>query len=158
MRTFIKRALWGALIGGGIVVFGAAAAQAADTSGDNGLLSGTQALVGLDIPLTVSGTSLSLVGDSTSHDATTGGGTPAPSTAAGTTTTTGSDGTASGTQALIPISIPITVGGDAISVVGDSSSSDAHTVAPAPGATGGTGTASTSGRTGPAAERRSSRP
>ena len=43
MRTYLKRALWGTLLAGGITLLGATAANAADTSGDEGLLSGTQA-------------------------------------------------------------------------------------------------------------------
>ena len=43
MRTYLKRALWGTLLAGGITLLGATAANAADTSGEDGLLSGTQA-------------------------------------------------------------------------------------------------------------------
>lgn len=43
MRTSLKRALWGTLIAGGITLFGATVANAAETTGDDGLLSGTQA-------------------------------------------------------------------------------------------------------------------
>ncbi|RKN66979.1 hypothetical protein D7252_04840 [Microbacterium sp. CGR2] len=41
MRTSVKRALWGTLIAGGITLFSATAANAAETSGDDGLLAGT---------------------------------------------------------------------------------------------------------------------
>ena len=44
MRTYAKRVLWGTLIAGGITLLGATAANAAETSGDDGLLSGTQAV------------------------------------------------------------------------------------------------------------------
>ena len=40
MRTYLKRALWGTLLAGGITLLGATAANAADTSGEDGLLSG----------------------------------------------------------------------------------------------------------------------
>ena len=45
MHTLIKRALWGTLLAGGITLLGATAANAAETSGDDGLLSGTQAVL-----------------------------------------------------------------------------------------------------------------
>ncbi|MDN3497514.1 hypothetical protein QL996_16355, partial [Planococcus sp. APC 4015] len=65
MNTFIKRALWGTLLAGGLTVLGATAANAADTSGEDGLLSGTQALIGVSVPVTVTDTAVSLLGDST---------------------------------------------------------------------------------------------
>ncbi|MBO0980146.1 hypothetical protein IPV10_06180, partial [Microbacterium sp. SD291] len=53
MRTFIKRALWGTLLAGGITLLGATTANAADTSGDDGLLSGTQADTSISVPVTI---------------------------------------------------------------------------------------------------------
>ena len=78
MRTFYKRALWGTLLAGGITLLGATVANAAETTGDDGLLSGTQAIIDVNLPIDISGTSLSVLGDSSStggrRDARTGPG------------------------------------------------------------------------------------
>ncbi|MAP63204.1 MAG: hypothetical protein CMH34_05555 [Microbacterium sp.] len=124
MHTIVKRALWGALIGGGISLLGAGVAQAAETSGEDGLLSGTQALVDVDLPVTVSGNAISVLGDSHSEGADTPAPEPAPAPEA---STSGTDGTASGSQAIITVEVPITVSGNAISVAGDSQSDGAQT-------------------------------
>src|SRR5690606_1709992 len=134
MGTFIKRALLGTLLAGGITLLGATVAHAADTTGEDGLLSGTQALLDVKLPVTISGTSLSVIGDSTSQSAATSAPAPAPAPAApapAPASTSGENGVASGTQALVTVTVPVTVSGNAISVVGDSSSSDAATAAPA---------------------------
>ncbi|GAA1949729.1 LPXTG cell wall anchor domain-containing protein [Microbacterium aquimaris] len=124
MHTIVKRALWGAVIGGGISLLGAGVAQAADTSGEDGLLSGTQAIVDVDAPITVSGNAISVLGDSHSEGADTQAPAPAPAPEA---STSGSDGAASGSQAIITVEVPITMSGNAVSVAGDSHSDGAHT-------------------------------
>ena len=98
MHTIIKRALWGVLIGGGISLLGAGVAQAADTSGEDGLLSGTQAILDVEAPVTVAGNAISVLGDSHSDDADTQApaAAPAPAPAA---STSGDDGAAAGAQA-----------------------------------------------------------
>jgi hypothetical protein len=128
MKTIVARALWGTLIAGGITLLGATAAQAAETTGEDGLLSGTQALISLDAPITVAGNAISLLGDSETTDA--AASAPAPA-AAPDAVTSGADGIASGTQGLISVNLPITVGGNGISLIGDSSSSGAETAVPA---------------------------
>ena len=130
MRRTVKRVLLGALIGGGLAFAGATVAQAAETSGDDGTASGTQALIGVTLPVTIGGNGISILGDSSSADASTPAPAPAPATPA--ITTGGTDGIASGTQGLVSVTVPVTVGGNAISVLGDSGSTDAAAPAPAP--------------------------
>ncbi|WP_100812529.1 hypothetical protein [Microbacterium sp. BR1] len=135
MRRTIKRALLGALIGGGLAFAGATVAQAAETSGDDGTASGTQALVNVTLPVTLGGNGVSVLGDSSSTGATTPAPAPAPVEPA--VTTGGTDGLASGTQGVVSVDVPVTVGGNAISVLGDSQSTDsagtdASAPAPAP--------------------------
>ncbi|MGI0520584.1 DUF320 domain-containing protein, partial [Microbacterium maritypicum] len=62
MRTFIKRALWGALIAGGVTLLGATAANAAETTGDDGLLSGTQVETAITAPISVVNNAISVLG------------------------------------------------------------------------------------------------
>ncbi|KEP73170.1 hypothetical protein HR12_17795 [Microbacterium sp. SUBG005] len=72
-----------------------------------------------------------MIGDSHSEDATTTGGNTGGGTA-GDVETDGTDSLLGGNQAIIPIAVPVTIGGNAVSVIGDSTSTDATT-------TGGTG-------------------
>lgn len=134
MNTMLSRALLGTLVAGGITLFGAAAAQAAEstTSGEDGLLSGTQALLNVDVPVTIGDTAISLVGDS-STSSSDKGSSAAPSRDSDSASTSGSDGAASGSQAVINVSVPVTVKDTAVSVIGDSStkSTDAAPAAPA---------------------------
>ncbi|SCY58555.1 Small secreted domain [Microbacterium sp. LKL04] len=134
MNTMLSRALLGTLVAGGITLFGAAAAQAAEstTSGEDGLLSGTQALLNVDVPVTIGDTAISLVGDS-STSSSDKGSSAAPSRDSDSASTSGSDGAASGSQAIINVSVPVTVKDTAVSVIGDSStkSTDAAPAAPA---------------------------
>src|SRR4051794_19856898 len=145
MQTFVKRALLGALIGGGLAFGGAGLAHAEETSGDNGLLSGTQAVLGIDVPVAIGGNAVSVIGDSTSSGTATQAPAPAaPVAPAPAATTSGNESIGGGTQVVAPISVPVTVGGNAVSVIGDSQSTDATTTAPA--GTQSTGTeATTSG-------------
>ncbi|WJL94228.1 chaplin family protein [Microbacterium sp. ET2] len=129
MHTFVKRALWGTVIAGGLTLFGTSVATAAETTGEDGLLSGTQAVVDLDAPVSVVGNAVSVIGDSESSSEastvqSTGGGSSAPEPAA---TTDGSHGIGSGSQAVLDVEAPITVSGNAISVLGDSSSESSTT-------------------------------
>ncbi len=83
MRTFIKRALWGALIAGGVTLLGATAANAAETTGDDGLLSGTQVETAITAPISVVNNAISVLGDAVSTA-------PARSTGSRTRRSTGS--------------------------------------------------------------------
>ncbi|MCK2033193.1 chaplin family protein, partial [Microbacterium sp. KSW4-4] len=123
MRTYAKRVLWGTLIAGGITLLGATAANAAETSGDDGLLSGTQAVAPITAPITVVDNAISVLGDAAS---TTPAPAPAPAPAAAPAPapqTNGAEGTASGTQAVVTVNLPVTVTDNAISLTEDSTTS-----------------------------------
>ncbi|WP_411719926.1 chaplin family protein [Mycetocola sp.] len=127
MNRTIARCLYGVLFAGGLTLFGATAAHAADTSGDNGVLSGTAVDAVVSVPVTIGGNAVSVVGDSTSDGAVS---TAAPAVAPVGSSTSGNDAIASGSQVAGVVSVPVTVGGNAVSVIGDSSSTDAATPAP----------------------------
>ena len=59
MHAFIRRALYGSLAAGGLIVLGAGVAAAADTSGSHGLLSGNQVIVPITVPVNVVGNAVS---------------------------------------------------------------------------------------------------
>ena len=146
MKKLALRALYATLFAGGLTLLGAGVAHASETGGDDGILSGTQALISIELPVTVSGNGISLIGDSSSSDAATEVATPASSTPDPAAVTSGDDGVASGTQALVDVAVPVTVGGNAISVIGDSSSEGAATeVASGDSGAADGGTATTSG-------------
>ncbi|MBI5160578.1 MAG: hypothetical protein HY996_04060, partial [Micrococcales bacterium] len=95
----------------------------AGTSGANGAASGTQVVAPIAVPVTVGGNAVSVLGDagsSGSAAATPAGGAGSASSGAGTS---GANGAASGTQVIAPIAVPVTVGGNAFSVLGDAGSS-----------------------------------
>ncbi|WP_448811428.1 hypothetical protein [Agromyces bauzanensis] len=143
MKRLMLRALYATLITGGLTLLGAGVAHASETGGDDGILSGSQIGISIEAPITLSGNAISLIGDSWSSDATTevvtGGGDAEP-----VAVTSGDDGIGSGSQSLVDVSAPVTIGGNAISVIGDSSSESADTWV-ASGGSGDGGSAQTSG-------------
>ena len=102
------------------------------------MLGGNQGVVSVDVPVTVGGNAVSVIGDSGTSDATTSGGTSGSGSSgsgsggsdeggSGDVSTDGSDSVGGGNQAVIPVDVPVTVGGNAVSVIGDSHTSDATT-------------------------------
>jgi len=123
----------------------------ATTSGDNAILGGTQVIPAVGAPVTASGDAVSVIGDSSSGGASggatsgSGGGTGGGSvggidTGLPAVTTSGDQGILGGSQIAPAVSAPITVGGDAVSVIGDSS-----TMPGDPGSGGGSGGGSVGG-------------
>ncbi|HET6969326.1 MAG TPA: chaplin family protein [Ornithinibacter sp.] len=144
MRTSTRRGLQIALVVGG-AIFCSAQAQADDTTGIDSVLGGNQAIVSVEAPVTGAGNAVSVVGDTTTKDATT---TVQPGSGdshetGSTSSTSGADSVAGGNQVEAPVTAPVTVNGNAVSVIGDSHSQGATSTATGGGA--GTGDASTSG-------------
>ncbi|WP_285243325.1 chaplin family protein [Pseudarthrobacter sp. fls2-241-R2A-127] len=142
MHRNIRRCLLGTAFAGGLLAFGGVAANAADTttSGNDGLLSGTQVMAPVTIPINVGSTSFGLLGDSAAS--TQNAGTPAAPAPAPAASTGGGDGIASGTQVVAPVTAPINLGATSVGLVGDSAASTQNTAtsgtapaAPAPAAT-----------------------
>ena len=131
MTKYVSRGLALVLFTGGLTLLGAGIANAADTTGDDGLLSGTQIAAPITAPVEAAGNAVSVLGDAFA------GGTaapaPAPAPASAPVTTSGTDSVLGGTQAVVEAAAPVTVQGNAISVVGDAASAPAP-VAAAPAA------------------------
>jgi hypothetical protein len=142
MHKAVSRALWGAFFVGGLTVLGAGAANAADTSGEDGVASGNQVGILGEVPVTIGGNAISILGDSESSGTTTttGGGDAVASTG----TTSGEDAVLGGNQIAPDLVAPIVASGNSITVIGDSSTEGTNTTAPAEGSTGGS-TATTTG-------------
>jgi hypothetical protein len=143
MRTGLQVAL---VVGGGIF-FSAQASADDTTTGHGSLVGGTQVVTAVKVPVTVSGNAVSVLGDSRSshHKAVVRPNRDA-ATRAARTSTSGEDSVAGGTQVVAPVTAPVTVSGNAVSVLGASrSSGSGTTVAPGAGGSNGAGSASTSG-------------
>jgi hypothetical protein len=124
MNSFVKKGLYCALFVGGLSLLGIGTANAAETSGEDGLASGTQLVTALEAPVTLAGNAISVIGDSSSGSAAAASPTPLEDPATSpSATTSGSDAIASGTQAFVDPVLPITVSDNAISVIGNSDSS-----------------------------------
>src|SRR4051812_40010053 len=139
MNKYVSRGMWFTLCVGGLWLAGTAAANAAETSGSDGVATGDQAVVGVSIPVSLSGNGISVLGDSSSTGST--AATPAAPAPSASISPDSIGGVLSGDQAVVDVSVPVTVAGNAVSVVGDSGSSSSD-VAAAPA--GGSGTSATS--------------
>ncbi|MGL1465676.1 hypothetical protein ACSTJV_23990, partial [Vibrio parahaemolyticus] len=87
-----------------------------ETDGTDSLGGGNQAALPVSVPVTIGGNAVSGIGDSTSEHATTTGG--SVSGGAGDVLTDGADSILGGNQAVLPISLPLTIGGNAVSGIG----------------------------------------
>lgn len=129
MQKFVSRGLWGVLFVGGLSVLGATAANAAETTGEDGVAAGTQAIITVELPVTIAGNGIGVLGTADSS----GGTTPAPAPTVAVSppaSTSGADAILSGTQALLDVAVPITLADNAISVLGESSAAPAPAAAP----------------------------
>ncbi|MEI5584053.1 chaplin family protein, partial [Agromyces sp. CCNWLW208] len=145
MKRYVSRALYATLFTGGLMLLGAGVANASETTGEDGILSGTQLGISVELPVTISGNAVSVIGDSESSDASTEVSTgDSAGWSSPVAVTSGEDGIGSGSQAIVEVAAPVTVGGNAVSVVGDSSSSGATTEV-ASGGGAGDADAATSG-------------
>lgn len=144
MNGIIKRGLLTVLVTGGFLALGAGVAHADDvTDGSNGTASGSQAVLGINLPITIGGNGISVLGDSSSSGASNTGGTGGSSPSAWTS---GTNALAGGTQGVVDANVPVTIGGNAISVLGDSSSEGSSFEGES--GSGDAGYASTSGKDG----------
>jgi hypothetical protein len=127
MKKYVSRALWCALLAGGLTVLGATAANAAESGGEDGLVSGNQVLSSITAPVIVEGNAISVLGDSSSSGTSTGPAVVSDSGDSDSAVTDGEDGVASGNQVSPDVTAPVAVEGNAISLLGDSSSSGIST-------------------------------
>ncbi|MGO4301946.1 chaplin family protein [Leifsonia sp. RAF41] len=141
MNKFVSRGMWFTLCVGGLWLAGTAAANAAESSGTDGVATGDQAVVGISIPVSLSGTAVSVLGDASSSDST-AAAPAAPAAPSASLSPDSVSGVLSGDQAVVDVSVPVQVAGNAISVLGDSGSSGSEASAPAAGSGAGTSTTS----------------
>ncbi|HEY4225089.1 MAG TPA: hypothetical protein VGM70_04700 [Pseudolysinimonas sp.] len=141
MHSYIWKGLIGVAFTGGLLALGAGVAYAdSTTSGDDGTGSGSQAVVGLNLPISIGGSSVSVLGDSSSSGSTT---TPPAAPAAPSGSTSGDVSLLGGSQALLDVHAPVAVGGNAISVIGDSGASSSTVGSGSAAGASGSGAGST---------------
>jgi hypothetical protein len=156
MNKYISRGLWGVLFVAGLSLLGVGAANAAETSGDDGTASGTQGVAAVAAPVSLGGNAISVVGDSSSSSPSgPSGASQAESSQAAPTSnsdanTSGSNSLGGGTQGVVDTVAPVEASGNAVSVLGDSSSVGSTPSSTTGGSTGststGSGAATTSGQ------------
>jgi hypothetical protein len=126
MNTNLSRLLRAGVLAGGLMAVSAGVAHAAETTGGHsapGLLAGNQVVVPIQIPITIGGNAVSVLAHSV-HAAS-----GASSTSSGASSTTpghptsphhGRHSVGSGNQVAVPVTAPVTAGGNAVSVLGRS--------------------------------------
>ena len=124
---------------------GDAGGTSGTTSGDDSIAGGTQVLADAGVPVVVGGNAISVIGDSSTEGSTVSNGSGGGSGAGDPATTDGSDGIASGSQVIANPWVPVTAGGNAVSLIGDSSSTGSDVSSPN---AGGGSDATTSGEDG----------
>jgi hypothetical protein len=116
MKTWVRKSLKVGVLSAGIILFAGGAAQA-DTSDNDGALTGNQILADIDVPINVCGNAIGVLGDAEAACSITGG-----SGGSGGTdelTTSDNSGLGNGNQVDVPVEIPINICGNAIGVLGD---------------------------------------
>src|SRR4051812_46386179 len=118
MKTWVRKTLSVGVLAAGALLFapGTANADVRQSTGDNnGILNGTQIVAPISVPVNVVGNSLGILGEANSFGAgvnRTEGGRTSQSTG-------DNNGILNGTQAYLPISVPLNVVGNAVAVAGE---------------------------------------
>jgi len=122
MKTWVRKSLKVGVLSAGILLFAGGTAQADwNTSDNDGVLTGNQVGVSVDIPINICGNAIGLLGDAgaacTINEA-------APMAMDESDwTSTGNDGVATGNQVLVPVHVPINICGNAVGAAGDAGAS-----------------------------------
>ena len=118
MNKYVSRGMWFTLCVGGLWLAGTAAANAADNTGTDGVATGDQAVVGVSIPVSLSGNGDLGPRRLVEHRLHCGGSGGSRGTV-GLHSPDSVSGVLSGDQAVVDVSVPVQVAGNAVSVVGD---------------------------------------
>src|ERR1051326_6677621 len=116
MKTWVRKSLKVGILSAGFLLIGGAAANAASTTDNFGILGGNQVQAPITAPISVTGNAIGLLG----HASATGSGSSSAAGAAGTAvgSTSNNYGVASGNQAAVALLAPISVSGNAIGGLG----------------------------------------
>ncbi len=147
MNKYVSRGLWTVLVTGGFMALGVGVANAdTGTTGEDGIASGTQGILGIELPIQLGGNAISVLGDASTEGSSSSA--PAAPASAPAGSTDGTDSVAGGSQVLADLGVPVTLGGNAISVLGDASSSGSETAPAGSGGSAGAPSGETGGEDG----------
>src|SRR3954453_3546588 len=124
MKTWVRKTLSVGVLAAGALLFapGAAHADVRQTNGDNnGILNGTQLVTGVQVPVNVVGNSLGILGEANSFGS---GANRIEGTRVGQVNGD-NNGIANGTQAYLPVSVPLNIVGNSAAVAGEANSTGA---------------------------------
>jgi hypothetical protein len=119
MKTWVRKTLSVGVLAAGALLFAPAAAHAdvsQDSSDNNGILNGTQLVAPVSVPLNIVGNAIGVAGEANAAGAgwnqwTEGGKVNQDSS--------DNNGIGNGTQAYLPINVPVNVVGNAVGVLGE---------------------------------------
>jgi hypothetical protein len=128
MKTWVRKTLSVGVLAAGALLFTSGAAHAGvsqDSSDNNGILNGTQLVAPVSVPLNVVGNAIGVAGEANAA----GAGSNWTEGYWGGVSQSSSDnnGIANGTQAYLPISIPVNVVGNAVGVLGEANAAGVGT-------------------------------
>jgi hypothetical protein len=121
MKTWVRKTLSVGVLAAGALLFapGAAHADGHQSNGDNnGILNGTQLVTGVQVPVNVVGNSLGILGEADSFGT---GINRVEGTHVGQINGD-NDGILNGTQAYLPVSVPLNLAGNAAAIAGEADS------------------------------------
>jgi hypothetical protein len=117
MKTWVRKTLSVGVLAAGALLFAPGAAHADTrqvTGANNGILNGTQIAVPVRVPVNIVGNSLGILGVADSHAA----GINQTESAHGGQLTGANNGILNGTQAYLPVSVPVNIAGNSAAVLG----------------------------------------
>jgi hypothetical protein len=128
MKTWVRKTLSVGVLAAGALLFAPAAAhadvdQVAD--GNNGILNATQIVAPINIPIGVAGVGVGILGEGTGSGSVTNWG----SAESGDVSQTSADnnGVGNGTQAYLPVNVPVGIAGVGVGVLGEGTGSGSVT-------------------------------
>jgi len=124
MKTWVRKTLSVGVLAAGALLFapGAAHADSHQSNGDNnGILNGTQLVTGVQVPVNVVGNSVGILGEANSF----GTGINRVEGTHVAQFNGDNNGIANGTQAYLPISVPLNIAGNSVAVAGEANSAAA---------------------------------
>ena len=126
MKTWVRKTLSVGVLAAGALLFAPAAAHAdvsQDSSDNNGVLNGTQVVAPINVPVNVIGNAIGVAGEANAAGA--GANWLAESGHHVNQDSSDNNGILNGTQAYLPINVPVNVVGNAVALLGEANAAGA---------------------------------
>src|SRR5207248_2661624 len=115
MKTWVRKSLKVGILSAGFLLIGGAAANAASTTDNFGVLGGNQVQAPIQAPMSITGNAIGLLGSASASGS---AGAGASGGASGAGSTGDNFGIGSGNQVTPVINVPVDVCGNAVSLLG----------------------------------------